>query len=306
MLNMGPSHPRCTAPCASCSSSRARPSRRRRADRLPAPRLREDVRARHVDQVFPYVDRSTTSRRCSTTWATRSRWRSCSASPCRSAAVVPRDPRRARAHLGPPHVQRRHGDGARRVHAVPLVDHQGPRDDLGHPRGGDRRAPHAQLRPRRRHGEAADPFFKEHGSETLARRPEARRDGEKLLLKNRIFLDRLENVGVDLRADDAIALGWTGPTCAPRGGVLRRAQGAPVPRLRRGRVRRAGRHDGRQLRSLHGARRGDPSVDPHHRAGARADARRRPDQRRRPAHRAARRRTTSTRRSKAPSSTSRS
>ncbi len=34
-------------------------------------------------------------------------------------------------------------------------------------------------------------------------------DGEKLLLENRIFLDRIENVGVVSR-EDAIALGWTG------------------------------------------------------------------------------------------------
>jgi NADH-quinone oxidoreductase subunit D len=34
-------------------------------------------------------------------------------------------------------------------------------------------------------------------------------EGEKLLLKNRIFLDRVENVGA-ISADDALALGWTG------------------------------------------------------------------------------------------------
>ena len=35
-------------------------------------------------------------------------------------------------------------------------------------------------------------------------------EGEKMLLKNRIFLDRLENVGA-IGQKDAIALGWTGP-----------------------------------------------------------------------------------------------
>jgi NADH-quinone oxidoreductase subunit D len=35
-------------------------------------------------------------------------------------------------------------------------------------------------------------------------------EGEKMLLKNRIFLDRLENVGV-ISKEDAISLGWTGP-----------------------------------------------------------------------------------------------
>lgn len=41
-------------------------------------------------------------------------------------------------------------------------------------------------------------------------------DGEKLLLKNRIFLDRLEGVGV-MNKEDAIALGWTGPTLRSTG-----------------------------------------------------------------------------------------
>ncbi|MRG94308.1 NADH-quinone oxidoreductase subunit D [Polyangium spumosum] len=43
-------------------------------------------------------------------------------------------------------------------------------------------------------------------------------EGEKLLLKNRIFLDRLENVGV-MSKEDALALGWTG--------VVLRASGVP-------------------------------------------------------------------------------
>ncbi len=35
-------------------------------------------------------------------------------------------------------------------------------------------------------------------------------EGERMLLKNRIFLDRLENVGA-ISKEDAISLGWTGP-----------------------------------------------------------------------------------------------
>ncbi|MDP9152562.1 MAG: NADH-quinone oxidoreductase subunit D [Myxococcota bacterium] len=35
-------------------------------------------------------------------------------------------------------------------------------------------------------------------------------EGEKMLLKNRIFIDRLENVG-SISGRDAVALGWTGP-----------------------------------------------------------------------------------------------
>ncbi len=43
-------------------------------------------------------------------------------------------------------------------------------------------------------------------------------DGEKLLLANRIFLDRVENVGV-MKRDQAVALGWTG--------VVLRSTGVP-------------------------------------------------------------------------------
>ena len=42
-------------------------------------------------------------------------------------------------------------------------------------------------------------------------------EGEKMLLKNRIFIDRLENVGV-ISGADAVALSWTGP-CLRASGV---------------------------------------------------------------------------------------
>ena len=41
-------------------------------------------------------------------------------------------------------------------------------------------------------------------------------EGEKLLLKNRIFLDRLEGIGI-MSAADALALGWTGPVLRASG-----------------------------------------------------------------------------------------
>src|SRR5262245_47369870 len=41
-------------------------------------------------------------------------------------------------------------------------------------------------------------------------------DCEKLLLKNRIFLDRLEGIGI-MKSADALALGWTGPTLRSTG-----------------------------------------------------------------------------------------
>ena len=54
--------------------------------------------------------------------------------------------------------------------------------------------------------------------------------------------------------EDAISYGLTGPLLRATGVKLRRAQGRPVPGLRPLRLRRAGRNDGRQLRSLLGAR----------------------------------------------------
>jgi NADH-quinone oxidoreductase subunit D len=53
-------------------------------------------------------------------------------------------------------------------------------------------------------------FFKEMVRVTLPRVMKIVVDSEKLLLKNRIFLDRLENVG-RISAEDALALSWTGP-----------------------------------------------------------------------------------------------
>ena len=87
-LNMGPSHPAMHGTVRIVLElSGETIVKSRRADRLSAPRLREDVRARHLDAGLP-VRRpaATTSRRCSTTWASRSRSRSCSASRCPSAA----------------------------------------------------------------------------------------------------------------------------------------------------------------------------------------------------------------------------
>ncbi len=60
------------------------------------------------------------------------------------------------------------------------------------------------------------PFFKRMVSETLPVVMKLVADGEKLLLKNRIFLDRLEGVGA-ISKEDAIALGWTGPTLRSTG-----------------------------------------------------------------------------------------
>ncbi|MSP23579.1 MAG: NADH-quinone oxidoreductase subunit D [Myxococcales bacterium] len=62
------------------------------------------------------------------------------------------------------------------------------------------------------------PFFKEMVRSAVPAVLALVDDGEKLLLKNRIFLDRIENVGV-MGKDMALALGWTG--------VVLRATGVP-------------------------------------------------------------------------------
>jgi len=53
-------------------------------------------------------------------------------------------------------------------------------------------------------------YFKDLVRATLPRVAGVIAEGEKLLLKNRIFLDRLENVG-RISAEDALDLGWAGP-----------------------------------------------------------------------------------------------
>ena len=68
-------------------------------------------------------------------------------------------------------------------------------------------------------GMAAPPTtgFKEHSMAVVAHIRKVMDEVERLLLTNRIFLDRLQNVGV-ISGDDAISLGWTGP-CLRGSGV---------------------------------------------------------------------------------------
>jgi NADH-quinone oxidoreductase subunit D len=58
--------------------------------------------------------------------------------------------------------------------------------------------------------------FCEHSEAAIAHVASVVDESERLLLTNRIFLDRLENVGV-MTAKDAISLGWTGPTLRASG-----------------------------------------------------------------------------------------
>jgi NADH-quinone oxidoreductase subunit D len=60
-------------------------------------------------------------------------------------------------------------------------------------------------------------FFKDMTRAGLDRILAVLAEGEKLVMKNRIFLDRLEGIGI-ISAEDALSLGWTGP-CLRASGV---------------------------------------------------------------------------------------
>ena len=70
-----------------------------------------------------------------------------------------------------------------------------------------------------------------------------------LVDRNRIFIDRMRDVGV-ISTADALNWGFTGPILRSTGAAARPAQGRALPRLRRARLRRAGGHQRRQLRPL--------------------------------------------------------
>ena len=245
-LNMGPSHPgdarhRAHRARALGRDHPSRPTCRSATSTAASRRCASAGRGRRSSRTSTG---STTSRRCSTTWATRSRSRSSAASSvperCQWYRMIAR---RARAHLRPPDVRRRDGDGARGVHPVPLV-HEGARDHLRHPRGGDGRAPHALVRPHRRHGAARrPPGFKKH----VPRRHAAR--SSRSSRRPRSSSSRTASSSTASRAsgrsaqEDAIALSWTGPCLRSTRRRLRRPQGAPVPEIRRGRLRRPGRQE---------------------------------------------------------------
>jgi NADH-quinone oxidoreductase subunit D len=58
--------------------------------------------------------------------------------------------------------------------------------------------------------------FKAHTLAVIEHIPKILDESERMLVKNRIFLDRLENVGI-MSAEDAISLGWTGPVLRASG-----------------------------------------------------------------------------------------
>jgi NADH-quinone oxidoreductase subunit D len=59
-------------------------------------------------------------------------------------------------------------------------------------------------------------YFKDMVKAAVPRVVEMVTEGEKLVLKNRIFLDRLEGIGI-MSPDDAMELGWTGPALRSTG-----------------------------------------------------------------------------------------
>ena len=118
--------------------------------------------------------------------------------------------------------------------------------------------------------------------------PQAVDQYERLVNRQQIWLERTKGLGL-LSADDAIALGQSGPVLRGSGVDWDLRRHEPVPRLRRGRLRRPRPSRGRRLRALPGADGGDARVDPDRRAvprPARADGGRAVD-RRRPQGRAA-------------------
>ena len=83
-----------------------------------------------------------------------------------------------------------------------------------------------------------------------------------LVDRNRIFIDRMRDVGVLTTARGA-RLRLHGPDAALDGRAARPAQGHALPRLRRARLRGARRHQGRQLRPLLRAHARDGRVGAH-------------------------------------------
>ena len=113
-------------------------------------------------------------------------------------------------------------------------------------------------------------------------------DCDKLLSRNRVFIDRMSGVG-KMSGEDAISYGSDRAVAARDGSRLRRAQGRPLPGLRSHGLRGSARGAGRQLRSLQRALSRNVGIQAHHRTGDAADSRRPGKYRRPPLHPAAQR-----------------
>ena len=95
--------------------------------------------------------------------------------------------------------------------------------------------------------------------------PHAVDDYESMLNRNKIWLERTQGIGL-LSADDAIALGQSGPVLRGSGVDWDLRQVAAVPLLRRVRLPRSRLPRGRRLRALPRAHGGDARVDEDRRA----------------------------------------
>ena len=96
--------------------------------------------------------------------------------------------------------------------------------------------------------------------------PPALKDVEKLLFRNKIFIDRTRGIGILTKGRRHQHVRHRPPGPGQRRD-LRPPQGRAVPGLSRLHVRRALRHRGGLLRPVPGPLRGDPPEPPHHRAG---------------------------------------
>ena len=244
-------------------------SRRRRPARLPAPLLREGSRARDVHAGLPVhrppqlrlADDQQRRLRDGGREAARHR-----RPHPRARAVHPRDRQRDVAHHRPPDV---HGAPARwssarsRSTSGRIKAREWLYELLEKVSGA--RLTHSYVRVG---GVAYDlpPDFAEKLLRAVRqdrRGPEGHRATR--CYENKIFRDRMDGIGV-ISQERALVVRLDRPDAALDRRRLRRAQGASVSRLRPLRLRRAGRHEGRLLRPLHRAPRGDAAVDPHPRS----------------------------------------
>ena len=93
-------------------------------------------------------------------------------------------------------------------------------------------------------------------------------EGEKMLLKNRIFIDRLENVGRHQRRRTPSSLGWTGPCLRATGVAYDIRKAHPYLKYDEVDFDVPVGTQGRHARPLPRAPRRDPPEQAHHRAGA--------------------------------------
>ena len=131
-----------------------------------------------------------------------------------------------------------------------------------------------QLHPPRRRGRRPARRLARRGPRRSSTRCPASLDEYDVLLTGQpIYRERLQGVGV-ITAQEAIALGATGPILRSTGVPWDLRRDMPVPPLRPGRVRRRRRQLRRLLRPLRHPPQRDPRVDPDHPPDPRPDARR--------------------------------